>query len=64
MSHPDVVTVRMDLASPPAEVYPYWTAPERYTRWMGRTVRLNPEPGGEYFVQMNDGFAAMERSSS
>jgi uncharacterized protein YndB with AHSA1/START domain len=59
MSHPNVVTVRMDLASPPADVYPYWTDPERYTRWMGHAVRLNPEPGGEYLVQMNDGFAAM-----
>ncbi len=26
---------------------------------MGRSVRLDPRPGGEYFVQMNDGFAAM-----
>jgi uncharacterized protein YndB with AHSA1/START domain len=59
MSHPDVVTVRMDLACPPADVYPYWTDPGRYARWMGRTVRLSARPGGEYFVQMPDGFAAM-----
>jgi uncharacterized protein YndB with AHSA1/START domain len=26
---------------------------------MGRSARLDPHPGGEYFVQMNDGFAAM-----
>jgi uncharacterized protein YndB with AHSA1/START domain len=59
MSHADVVTVEVDLASPPAEVYPYWTDPGRYARWMGRSVRLDPRPGGEYFVQMADGFAAM-----
>ena len=56
---PAGVTVRMDLAAPPADVYPYWTDPEKYARWMGRTARLDPRPGGEYYVQMNDGFAAM-----
>ncbi len=59
MATADVVEVEMELAAPPADVYRYWTDPDRYPRWMGRSVRLDPSPGGEYFVQMNDGFAAM-----
>jgi uncharacterized protein YndB with AHSA1/START domain len=55
----DVVEIEIDLAGPPADVYPYWTVPSRYVRWMGRSVRLDPVPGGEYFVEMNDGFAAV-----
>ena len=55
----DVVEVEMQLAGSPAEVYRYWTSPDWYRRWMGALVRLNPTSGGEYFVQMNDGFAAV-----
>lgn len=59
MADADVVEVEMQLAGSPAEVYRYWTSPGWYRRWMGALVRLDPVPGGEYFVQMNDGFAAM-----
>ncbi len=55
---PDVVTVRRALAAPPEVVFRFWTEAEHYGRWMGRTARLDPRPGGEYFVEMGDGFAA------
>jgi uncharacterized protein YndB with AHSA1/START domain len=50
MKHNDAICVQIDLASPPAEVYRYWTEPDRYSRRMGRTLRLEPRAGGEYFV--------------
>ena len=53
MAGADVVEVEMQLAGSPAEVYRYWTSPDWYRRWMGALVRLDPVPGGEYFVQMN-----------
>ena len=59
MINADMVEVELQLAASPADVYRYWTSPDLYPRWMGRSVRLDPSPGGEYFVQMNDGFAAM-----
>jgi uncharacterized protein YndB with AHSA1/START domain len=55
----DVVVVEITLAASPADVYRYWTDPGRYKLWMGCTVLLDPRPGGEFFVQMTDGFAAM-----
>jgi uncharacterized protein YndB with AHSA1/START domain len=59
MSEPEVVEVTVDIAVSPAEAYRYWTDPAWHSRWMGRSVRLDPRPGGEYFVEMNDGFAAL-----
>jgi uncharacterized protein YndB with AHSA1/START domain len=59
MTEADEIEVQVALDAPPAEVYRYWTEPDRYQRWMGRMVRLDPRPGGEYFVEMNDGFAAV-----
>lgn len=59
MSDNDFVDVRVELAAAPIEVYRYWTESERYRLWMGRSVRLDAVPGGEYFVEMNDGFAAV-----
>jgi uncharacterized protein YndB with AHSA1/START domain len=58
MSDNDVVDVEVELAAAPFEVYRYWTESDRYRLWMGRSVRLEAIPGGEYFVEMNDGFAA------
>ncbi len=54
-----MVVVRVEAT--PQEVYRYWTEPDLYQQWMGRNVRLDPTPGGEYFVEMGDGFAASGR---
>ena len=55
------VKVVVEVEAPPQEVYRYWTEPDLHRQWMGRNVRLNPTPGGEYFVEMSDGFAASGR---
>jgi uncharacterized protein YndB with AHSA1/START domain len=55
------VNVVVEVEAPPHEVYRYWTEPDLYQQWMGRNVRLDPTPGGEYFVEMSDGFAASGR---
>jgi uncharacterized protein YndB with AHSA1/START domain len=50
------VTVAVPL--PPAEVFGYFTDPARHVTWMGQSARLNPVPGGIYYLEMSDGFAA------
>lgn len=57
----DSVKVVVELEVPPREVYRYWTEPDLYRQWMGRNVRLDPTPDGEYYVEMGDGFAATGR---
>jgi uncharacterized protein YndB with AHSA1/START domain len=37
----------------PEIVFAFWTDPDRMARWMGRTVRLDPRPGGEFRVDYN-----------
>jgi uncharacterized protein YndB with AHSA1/START domain len=59
MADNDVVVVEITLAASPTDVYHYWTDPGRYKPWIGRTVLLDPRPGGEFFIRMTDGFAAM-----
>jgi uncharacterized protein YndB with AHSA1/START domain len=49
------VTVVVPL--PPAEVFGYFTDSARHVTWMGQSARLNPVPGGTYYVEMSDGFA-------
>jgi uncharacterized protein YndB with AHSA1/START domain len=36
--------IRVDAA--PETVFPFFTDPERMTRWMGETATLDPRPGG------------------
>jgi uncharacterized protein YndB with AHSA1/START domain len=55
------VVVVVEVEAPVQEVFRYWTEPDLYQEWMGRNVRLDPTPGGEYFVEMSDGFAASGR---
>jgi uncharacterized protein YndB with AHSA1/START domain len=52
------VVVVVEVEAPPQQVYRCWTEPDLYRQWMGRNVQLDPTPGGEYFVEMGDGFAA------
>ena len=52
------VEVSIHVPAAPADVFPYFTDPARYVRWMGSEARLDPVPGGEYRVAMPDGFAA------
>ncbi len=52
------VDVIVHVPAAPADVFPYFTDPDRYVRWMGSQATLEPAPGGVYRVAMPDGFAA------
>jgi uncharacterized protein YndB with AHSA1/START domain len=51
------VEVSMHLPGTPDEVFPYFTDPALYVRWMGSEATLQPVPGGVYRIQMSDGMA-------
>lgn len=55
MTDPDVVRVTVHIAAQPETVFPYFTDPARYVRWMGREATLEAVPGGSYRVRMRDG---------
>lgn len=54
----EVVEVSVRVATPPEDVFPYFTVPARHVQWMGSEAELEPEPGGVYRLRMPDGFAA------
>jgi uncharacterized protein YndB with AHSA1/START domain len=58
MITPDVIEVGVRIAAPPGHVFGFFTDPARYVEWMGSAARLEPVPGGRYWVTMRDGFAA------
>ena len=41
------------IGAHPETVFPYFTDPERMRRWMGRTIDLDPQPGGTFRVDYN-----------
>jgi uncharacterized protein YndB with AHSA1/START domain len=48
------VVVTQRIAAPPEAVFPFLVEPERMLRWMGTAARLEPTPGGEFWLNMND----------
>ncbi len=59
MTGGEALEVSLHVAADPDVVFPWFTDPERYVLWMGRSARLDAVPGGEYQVQMADGVAAL-----
>jgi uncharacterized protein YndB with AHSA1/START domain len=49
----DVIERELRIAARPETVFAFWTDPELMARWMGRDVRLDPRPGGEYRIDYN-----------
>ena len=49
------VEVSVRVPAPPDAVFPYFTDPDKYTRWKGLEADLDPRPGGVYRVKMLDG---------
>jgi uncharacterized protein YndB with AHSA1/START domain len=47
---PVIATVYID--APPERVYEFFTRPEAMVRWMGEYARLEPEPGGQFTVNI------------
>lgn len=58
MTEPDVLEVSVLVAARPETVFPYFTDPERYVRWMGTSAILDAVPGGSYRVGIRDGVEA------
>jgi uncharacterized protein YndB with AHSA1/START domain len=59
VSDTDILEVSIHVAALPDTVFPYFTDPVRYARWMGTDVELEPTPGGVYRVGMRDGVQAL-----
>ncbi len=41
------------VAAEPETVFDYFTVPERIVRWMGDYAVLDPQPGGEFTLDIN-----------
>jgi uncharacterized protein YndB with AHSA1/START domain len=41
------------IAAPPEAVFAFFTDPDRYARWKGRSADLDPRPGGVYRVDID-----------
>ena len=54
----ETIEVTQFIAAPPTTVWPYFTDPAAYARWMGTDVDLDASPGGVYSVRMKEGLRA------
>ncbi len=50
---PTAIEREIRIAASPATVFPYFTDPERMARWMGRSIDLDPVPGGVLRIDYN-----------
>ena len=57
----ETLVVTQRIAAPPDAVFPFLVEPERMLRWMGTEARLEPTPGGEFWVNMNGDDIAVGR---
>jgi uncharacterized protein YndB with AHSA1/START domain len=48
-----VIEREIRIAARPETVFTFWTDPTKMARWMGRNIRLDPRPGGEYRIDYN-----------
>ena len=48
-----VIERELRIAARPETVFGFWTDPAKMARWMGRDVRLDARPGGEYRIDYN-----------
>jgi uncharacterized protein YndB with AHSA1/START domain len=53
------VTREISVAAPPETVFPYFTDPDRMTRWMGSEAELDARPGGVFNVTVGGAHVAL-----
>lgn len=53
VSEIDAIVCEITIAAQPETVFAYFTQADLYTRWMGLSARLDPQPGGTYAVDIN-----------
>ncbi len=51
---PSVVEREVHIDARPETVFEFFVDPAKMTRWKGRQATLDPAPGGEYRVEIND----------
>lgn len=49
----DAVEVEVRIAASPETVFDFFTEPDRMIQWMGRSARLDPRVGGEFYCDIN-----------
>lgn len=49
-----IVVVTQRIAAPPEAVFPFLVKPELMLRWLGTDARLDPTPGGEFWLVVDD----------
>jgi uncharacterized protein YndB with AHSA1/START domain len=54
VSEIDAVVCETLIAADPELVFSFFTEPDKHERWMGQRARLDPRPGGEYAVDLNE----------
>src|SRR5262245_20865659 len=52
MTAPLMVQREVEVATPPAPVFPFLTGPEKILRWMGTESTLEPHPGGLFLLNV------------
>ena len=53
-SQTDVVVREVRIAARPETIFPFLTDPKQMVRWKGIEATLEPRPGGDYRVRLND----------
>ncbi len=53
MAADSVIERELRIAARAATVFGFWTDPASMAQWMGRDIRLDPRPGGEFRIDYN-----------
>lgn len=46
------LVITQQIAAPPETVFEFFTDPEKMNRWIGRSVQIDPTPGGNLRIDM------------
>jgi uncharacterized protein YndB with AHSA1/START domain len=49
----DAVEVETRIAASPETVFDFFVEPDKMIQWMGRSARLDPRAGGEFYCDIN-----------
>jgi len=49
----DAVEVETRIAASPETVFEFFVEPDKMIQWMGRSARLDPRAGGEFYCDIN-----------
>jgi uncharacterized protein YndB with AHSA1/START domain len=53
-----IIQYEMTIQAEQASVFAFFTKPERLVRWMGASANLDPQPGGLFLLDVQEGFVA------